>query len=96
MADLSRAKAIKAKAKREAVRQIVAQIARGRLTVTEAAEGLGVSRMTIYRRCKALGVDPAEARAAHLRRLLKLLPAYNRRLVREAARRPDRPRQSVR
>ena len=39
------------------------------MTQAEVARALGVSRLTILRRCRALGIDPRAARAAYVHTL---------------------------
>jgi hypothetical protein len=57
------------------VRRVMAILATGRLTAAEAADALGVSRWTVYRRCKALDIAPTAARAEYLRRLVASVTA---------------------
>jgi len=48
----------------------MARLTFGLVKPSEAAEILGVSRWTINRRCKTIGLDPDAARKLHVGRLI--------------------------
>jgi hypothetical protein len=60
-------------------RRVMSLVGAGEITAAEAARMLGVHRGTIGRRCTALGIDPAAARAAYLQWMIKVAARIGRR-----------------
>jgi predicted DNA-binding protein (UPF0251 family) len=55
--------------------RVIDLVRAGEITFAEVARTLGVRRGTVGRRCKALGVDPAQARADYVRRMVAQVTA---------------------
>lgn len=49
-------------------------LARGAATSAEIAYALGISRQAVQQWCDKAGIDPVEARAAYVHKLLKVKP----------------------
>jgi hypothetical protein len=49
--------------------RVMRLVARGHFTMADAARSLDLSRSTILRRCRVLGIDPQAARADYLKRI---------------------------
>lgn len=47
-------------------------LARGAATSAEIAYALGISRQAVHLWCQKAGIDPIEARAAYVRKLLRV------------------------
>jgi hypothetical protein len=70
--------------------RITAFLRNGEITVAEAAQMLGAHRGTVYRRCKAFGIDPAAARDAYVRMMVEaVMTKVAERIGRRLARSPS-------